>query len=58
VAWHVRLASLCTVGKNAEVIGLMQWFTAEYPARRAALADELSKSCSEEVLRRGFAAPR
>lgn len=58
LAWRVRLESLCALHKNAEAVSLMQWFSAEYPARRAALAAELSDRCSEEVRRRGFTPPR
>ena len=54
-AWSVRMAGLCRLGRNAEVIGLLQWFSAEYPARRAAVVTDLRSSCSEEVLKHGEA---
>ena len=50
-AWSVRMAGLCKLGRTAEVIGLLQWFSAEYPARRAAVVNDLRSSCSEDVLK-------
>ncbi len=52
-AWSVRMAGLCKLGRTAEVVGLLQWFSAEYPARRAAVLTELRSSCSDEVLQHG-----
>jgi hypothetical protein len=52
-AWSVRMGGLCRLGRNAEVIGLLQWFSTEYPARRAAVVADLRSSCSEEVLKYG-----
>jgi hypothetical protein len=52
-AWAVRMAGLCKLGRNAEVIGLLQWFSTEYPGRRAAVVTDLRSSCSEEVLKHG-----
>lgn len=50
-AWSVRMAGLCKLGRTAEVIGLLQWFSAEYPARRAAVVNDLRSSCAEDVLK-------
>lgn len=50
-AWSVRMAGLCKLGRTAEVIGLLQWFSAEYPGRRAAVVNDLRSSCSEDVLK-------
>ncbi|MDP1823997.1 MAG: hypothetical protein Q8L48_12170 [Archangium sp.] len=52
-AWSVRMAGLCKLGRNAEVIGLLQWFSTEYPSRRFAVVNELRRSCPEEVLKHG-----
>lgn len=52
-AWSVRMAGLCKLDRTAEVIGLLQWFSAEYPERRAAVLTELRSSCSDEVLQHG-----
>ena len=49
-AWSVRMAGLCKLNRTAEVIGLLQWFSAEYPARRVAVISDLRSSCSDEVL--------
>ena len=54
-AWTVRMAGLCRLGRNSEVTGLLQWFSAEYPRRRAAVMSELRSFCSAEVLRHGEA---
>lgn len=52
-AWSVRMAGLCKLGRNAEVMGLLQWFSTEYPSRRFAVVNELRSSCPEEVLKHG-----
>lgn len=52
-AWSVRMAGLCKLGRNAEVIGLLQWFSTEYPSRRFAVVNELRSSCPEAVLKHG-----
>ena len=52
-AWVVRMAGLCKLGRDAEVIGLLQWFSTEYPARRAAVVTDLRRSCPDEVLKHG-----
>ena len=52
-AWTVRMAGLCRLGRNSEVTGLLQWFSAEYPARRAAVLSELRSFCPAEVLKHG-----
>ena len=52
-AWVVRMAGLCKLGRDAEVIGLLQWFSTEYPTRRAAVVTDLRSSCSEKVLKHG-----
>lgn len=49
-AWAVRMAGLCKLGRHAEVIGLLQWFSTEYPQRRAAVTADLQSSCPAEVL--------
>lgn len=49
-AWEVRMASLCRLGRHAEVRGLLRWFGAEYPAQRPALVAELGTTCPSEVL--------
>lgn len=49
-AWRVRLASLCTLGRNREATSLLEWFTSEYPARRPAIEAMLRGSCAPEVL--------
>ncbi|MDP2272546.1 MAG: hypothetical protein Q8K32_17560 [Archangium sp.] len=52
-AWVVRMAGLCHLDRNAEVIGLLQWFSTEYPGRRTAVVSELGRFCSDEVLKHG-----
>ncbi len=52
-AWTVRMAGLCRLKRNSEVIGLLQWFSTEYPQRRTAVMSELRHFCSEEVLKHG-----
>ena len=52
-AWAVRMAGLCRLHRNAEVIGLLQWFSSEYPERRSAVVTDLRSSCPEEVLKHG-----
>lgn len=52
-AWSVRMAGLCKLGRNAEVIGLLQWFSTEYPSRRFVVVNELRSSCPEAVLKHG-----
>lgn len=52
-AWAVRMAGLCKLGRHAEVKGLLQWFSTEYPARRAAVLSDLRSSCPEELLKHG-----
>lgn len=52
-AWAVRMAGLCKLGRHAEVKGLLQWFSTEYPARRAAVLSDLQSSCPEELLKPG-----
>ena len=50
-AWSVRIAGLCKLGRNAEVNGLLEWFSSESLERRAAVKAELQGWCSEEVLK-------
>ncbi len=52
-AWVVRMAGLCHLDRNAEVTGLLQWFSSEYPSRRTAVVSDLRRFCSEEVLKHG-----
>ncbi len=52
-AWVVRMAGLCQLDRNAEVTGLLQWFSTEYPGRRVAVVSELGRFCSENVLKHG-----
>ncbi len=49
-AWAVRLASLCQLGRNAEVVGLLVWFRTEYPAQIKQLMAELQEPCPADVL--------
>lgn len=52
-AWSVRMAGLCKLNRTAEVIGLLQWFSTEYPTRREAVLTELRSFCSDDVLKHG-----
>ena len=45
------MAGLCKLGRDAEVTGLLQWFSTEYPERRAAVVTELRRWCPDAVLR-------
>lgn len=49
-AWRVRLTSLCRLDRDTEAQTLFEWFVGEYPARRAAIEQELRQTCEPSVI--------